>query len=84
LTDTIGDPATLDPELVKSASVVLAELVTLAQWATLAGLKRQTMDAYRLRGRLPLPIGYVGNSPVWLRSLQVDPWNDAHKFRRSD
>jgi predicted DNA-binding transcriptional regulator AlpA len=56
-----------------SELVDIDDLVTLAQWAELAGLKRQTMDAHRLRGRLPAPFGYVGKSPVWLRP-DVDAW----------
>jgi predicted DNA-binding transcriptional regulator AlpA len=42
-----------------------AELVGIPEVAELLGVKRETVDKWRRRGRLPEPGWVVGGSPVW-------------------
>lgn len=43
------------------------DLVDLAEFATMAGVRHTTMVTYRHRGLLPKPHRFFGRNPVWLR-----------------
>lgn len=47
--------------------------VDIRGFSELAGVKSQTIRAYRHRGILPAADAIYGNSPVWLRTT-VDEW----------
>lgn len=50
------------------------DMLTITDVAERVGVKRQTIDAYRLRGLMPEPDGYLGKSPWW-RAKTIDRWN---------
>lgn len=47
----------------------MTDLLDLADFAKLAGVKRQTMHTYRHRGLLPEPERLFGRNPVWRREV---------------
>jgi len=48
-------------------------LLTAESVAELAGCKVATLDAYVSRGQMPAPLGAVGRTRLWLRTV-VDSW----------
>lgn len=56
-----------------SGQTRLRDLRTLADFAAAAGVKPDTISAYRSRGYLPAPCGYVGSTPVW-SAAQLRAW----------
>lgn len=47
--------------------------LTTEQVAVLAGISPASVRRYRLRGRFPVPDGYVGRTPWWYRRT-VERW----------
>lgn len=49
------------------------ELLDVAGVAALLGIAPGTISAYKSRGRMPVPIGRLGGSPIWTRR-QIEEW----------
>lgn len=56
-----------------SGQTRLRDLRTLEDFARTAGVRYDTVSAYRSRGYLPTPIGDVGGTPVWSEA-QLRAW----------
>lgn len=54
-------------------AVPLRDLRTIVDFAEAIGAAPDTLGAYRSRGYLPEPTGYVANVPVWT-SAQLERW----------
>lgn len=66
-------PAGANASFTGAGRTLLRDLRTLQDFAIARGVQVDTIHAYRARGRLPEPIGYVGITPVW-SAAQVKDW----------
>jgi hypothetical protein len=52
----------------------LSQWLTAKELAEYAGLPYRHLWTYRSRGILPMPDMYIGNKPLWSRTL-IDSWD---------
>jgi len=67
------DTRAREPLGVLAPELAPGRLLTIEQVAELAGLRRETIDRYRVRAVMPEPVATVAGSPVWSRPV-IDWW----------
>lgn len=61
----------------------LSELLTTDQVAEMLGLKRNTLEIYRVKGKNPIPFIKLGagkQAPVRYKRSDVEAWLEANTF----
>jgi predicted DNA-binding transcriptional regulator AlpA len=51
----------------------VTDQLTISEVAKLVGVSNQSIRAYRVRGTIPAPDGYLGRTPWWERST-IETW----------